>query len=430
MAKYKQLSKDERKTIEELLAKRTSFGGIAKRLGRDKNTISREILRNSQPKQTGSLGMPFNNCANRGNCLWYRLCKKEDCRRRTCTGCKFCFRLCPDFKREYCDLLESPPYVCNGCSDRIKCTLEKFVYEAAAAHRASKEQMTISREGLATSPNEIERINEIISPLLKKGQSIHNIMIRHKDEIMLDEKTLYKYVKLGVFDAKVMDLLNVVKMKPRRKRPKLKVDKNYLKGRTYRDFLLFMKENPDTPVVQMDTVEGKKGYDEPVLLTIHFARDELMLAFKRDANTASSVKKIINELYDTLGYEDFTELFPVILTDQGSEFSNPLSIEADADGVIRTKVFYADPRAPYQKGACENNHSLIRRIIPKGISLKDFDEENIRLMMNHINSYHRKKLKDKSPIESFNFFHPLLLKKLGIVTIDPDEVILNPSLLR
>jgi hypothetical protein len=42
-----------------------------------------------------------------------------------------------------------------------------------------------------------------------------------------------------------------------------------------------MKENPDLPVVQMDTVMGSKG--GKVLLTIHFVEASLMLAFIREA---------------------------------------------------------------------------------------------------------------------------------------------------
>lgn len=430
MAKYKQLSKDERITIEEMLNKGSSFREIAFRLQRSKSTIAREVQRNSHVRQTGCFGKSFNNCANRITCVAYKLCDKEDCRRQSCCGCKICFKVCPDFVREDCADLNSPPYVCNGCPKRLNCTLEKFIYEGPKAHRISVKHASDSRSGIATSVEEINRIDSIISPLLKQGQSIQSIASRYKDELMVDEKTLYKYVKLGLFEASAFDLLNVVKMKPRRKKPTLRVEKDYLKGRTYKDFILYMQEHPDTPVVQMDTLEGKKGVDEPVLLTIHFVESSLMLAFKRNANTAASVARIFNELHKTTG-EQFEELFPVILTDRGSEFSKPSSIEADEDGVIRTRIFYADAGAPYQKGACENNHALIRRIIPKGTSFKDYTQKDINLVMSHINSYQRKKLKGKSPFSTFSFFHGrLILKKLGIVEIAPDKIVLNPPLLK
>ncbi len=67
-------------------------------------------------------------------------------------------------------------------------------------------------------------------------------------------------------------------------------------------------------------------------------------------------------------------LLTTTLGDNGSEFSNPSAIELDLQGNQRTRIFYCDPQAPYQKGAAENNHSLIRRIIPKGTSLDCFTQ--------------------------------------------------------
>lgn len=428
---YKHLSLNERKTIEEMLHASLSLTQIASRIGRSKSTISREILRSATVRRTGAVGQPFNNCLNRWQCTAYRLCKNEDCTRQCCKGCKACFRLCPDFTREDCTRLRTVPYVCNGCGSRHKCTLEKFVYTAKEAQRAYEQTLAISRDGIALTADELIRLDGIISPLLKQGQSIHVVTENHKDEIMLDEKTIYTYVKAGLFSADVFDLLSCVKMKPRRKKPQIKVERACREGRRYRDFLSFIEQNPDTPIVQMDSVIGAAGANEPVLLTLHFVEAELMLAFKRPANTAKSVVEVINILYAKLGAEQFRDLFPVILCDNGSEFSNPSAIEADEDGVLRTRIFYTDPGAPYQKGACENNHSLIRRILKKGTSFSAYSQEDIDLLMNHINSYVRKKLKNLTPIDFFSFLHkPSILEVLGIVKIPSDEVKLTPSLLK
>jgi IS30 family transposase len=309
--------------------------------------------------------------------------------------------------------------------------LEKFVYTAREAQGTYEETLIASRNGIATTVDEIIRIDQIISPLLKKGQSVHAILVNHKDEIMLDEKTLYNYLKDGLFEAKSIDLLNMVKMRPRKKKPEIKVEKACREGRRYRDFIAYMEEHPDTPVVQIDSVEGMKGHGEPVILTIHFVEAELMLAFKREANTAKSVTKVFNHLYALLGKETFCVLFQLCLGDNGSEFSNPTALEVGPDGERRTQVFYTDPGAPYQKGACENNHSLIRRVIPKGTSLKAYTKDDINLLMNHINSYTRKKLNNRTPFETFSFLHnPLILEKLGGLRIEPDDVNLTPSLLK
>lgn len=70
----------------------------------------------------------------------------------------------------------------------------------------------------------------------------------------------------------------------------------------------------------------------------------------------------------SLGTQLFEKTFPVILTGIGLEFSNPSAIERDTGGIRRTNMYFCDPNAPFQKGAIEVNHELIRRILPKGTS--------------------------------------------------------------
>lgn len=191
-----------------------------------------------------------------------------------------------------------------------------------------------------------------------------------------------------------------------------------------------LESNPESTVIQMDSVIGRVG--GKCLLTIHFVETSLMLAFLRDSNTSASVIQIINLLDKVLGSKDFSRLFPVILTDNGSEFSNPKAIEKrDAIPCNRTNVFYCDPSAPYQKGACEVNHELIRRILPKGSSFDDLTQKDIFLMMDHINSYKRKKLNNRSPYETFSFYYGEdILKKLGCKPVAAENIILKPKLLK
>lgn len=139
----------------------------------------------------------------------------------------------------------------------------------------------------------------------------------------------------------------------------------------------------------MDTVIGKQG--GKCLLTIHFVNTSFMLAFLREHNDAQSVIDIFNNIQNTLSIDKFKELFPLILTDNGSEFSNPTEIEFDMKtGELRTQIFYCHPSSPFEKGSCEVNHKLLRRILPKGTSFDNLTQEDINLIMSHINSYKRK----------------------------------------
>ena len=67
--------------------------------------------------------------------------------------------------------------------------------------------------------------------------------------------------------------------------------------------------------------------------------------------------------------------FVIILTDNGSEFSNPTEIELDMKtGELRTKIFYCHPSSPFEKDSCEVNHKLLRRILPKGTSFDNLTQ--------------------------------------------------------
>ena len=62
----------------------------------------------------------------------------------------------------------------------------------------------------------------------------------------------------------------------------------------------------------------------------------------------------------------FGDLFPLILTDNGGEFSDVFAFENNASGEKESSLFFCDPNAPYQKPHVENNHSLFRCIVPSG----------------------------------------------------------------
>ena len=287
-----------------------------------------------------------------------------------------------------------------------------------------------SRVGIECSLEEVKRLDDIIKPLVNKGQSVHHILVNNKDTIMVSEKTIYKYIEIGALSVKNIDLPRKVRYRPRRKvKMRYKVDKKCLDGRRYDDYIEFIQENKDISIVEMDSVEGKKG--GKVLLTIHFVDTSFMLMFIRDANDSKSVKECFGSIYDAVGADYFKRLFPVILTDNGSEFSDPTSIEMVQGTEKLTNIFFCYPYSAFQKPEVENNHELIRRVIPKGKSMNHLTQVDIRLLMSHVNSYTRKKLNDQSPYDAFSSRYGFdLINALGVTKIEPNDVILKPYLLK
>jgi transposase, IS30 family len=122
-----------------------------------------------------------------------------------------------------------------------------------------------------------------------------------------------------------------VKYKPRKKStpPVIKESTDRV-GRTFNDFVKFIEDNPNLSIVEMDTVHGTgRG---KVLLTFMFRNCSLMLAFIIDSCSQIAVKDVIDKLYQVLGHDVFKRSFPVILTDNGSEFKSPDVLELNAEG--------------------------------------------------------------------------------------------------
>lgn len=427
----KHLTLSERNDIESLLKGGKSFKEIGRNIGKDCTTISKEIRYHLVERKSGAWGQAYNACVLRFGCKKSLICKNSECQTKKCASCKICNNYCDSFTEEKCKKTDKPPYVCNGCDNLKKCTLRKKFYIAKDAQKEYEYVRSEARAGIAITENELNHLDEIITPLIKKGQSLHHICINNADRIMYSEKTLYNYIDSGLITACNVDLPRKVKYRPRKKTGLIhKVDRKCRIGRTYDQYKNFMELNNYPLVVQMDSVIGRVG--GKTLLTLHFVKAEFMLAFLRDANDSQSVIDVFDRLNDLLGIDMFKKLFPVLLTDNGSEFSNPIAIECDrTTGEIRTNVFYCNPCASFQKGAVEKNHEEIRKILPKGTSFDNLEQKDITLMMDHINSYSRPSLNDKTPYDAFEFIYGKdIAKKMGSTLIPPNEISLNPKLFK
>ena len=428
MAKH--MTFEDRCRIEQELNKGSSMAQIARVIGKDRSTVGREILKHRVYRETKG-----NLCRFRTECDLPKDCpvnchpqKYAKCRR----SCRVCNEHCDRFEEEVCRSLRKPPYVCNGCELDHHCTLRHWRYYALKAQEMYESTLRDSREGISLTESQLQHIDDLISPLILQGQSIEVACRNHRDELPVCSRTIYSYVDAGLLSAKNVDLARKVRRVPRREKsgPVMKVDRACHQGRTYEDFQAFMAQNPDRAITEGDSVLGTKG--GKVLLTLLLKNCDVPLAFLRQRNDAASVSNIFCHLRERLGEDMFRRIFQVILVDRGSEFTDPLRIEADhVSGEIWCNVFYCDPQKINQKSNCERNHEFIRYVIPKGRSMDHLTQADIRKMMNHINSYPREKWNWRSPLEVFISLYgqePATL--LGLEKIDPDSILLKPELLK
>lgn len=432
----KHMNLNDRLSIQDFLKKGLSFSEIARELGRDKATISREVkkYRYFITYKDASTLQTHNACKKRFECSIKEKCKSPTCYKqhhKSCKLCGCCNPYCSDFEEELCEQYSKPPYVCNGCKKKPRCPLSKWIYDAKTAQQQYEGVLSEARQGICLNEDELIQLDNIVSPLLKKGHSVRNICQNNNQTIPVSDKTVYKYLRNHFLSTDLFDLRRTVQRRSRRKSgPPLLVDKKCREGRTYFEFQTFIEENPDINVVEMDTVEGTHG--GKVILTLFFRNCNLQLGFLRERNTAASVREAFQALRSRLTTDEFAMLFPVILADRGTEFSNPLDIEMDREtGELQTRVFYCDAGMPSQKGGCERNHEMIRYILPKGTSFNELTQQDVSLIMNHVNSYRREMYNHKSPTELFQtIYGTAITKKLGVEAVSHHDICLTPELIK
>ena len=400
MANYCHLSYEDRKNIEDGLNENKSINQISKEINRSHSSILREIDRNKKYSEPSA----WNNYKIHHSDLVLS-----------------------------CERLKHSPYVCNGCKSRSGCRKVRWTYYAREADNSYKEVKSEARKGINLTAEEIYKINSILTPLIKKGQTINHLYINHPDILDFSKPSFYNYVNNGVFEFSPLDFPRIVKYKKRKnsKNRRTRKEREILINRKYDDFQKFISNHPDFNIVEMDTVEGLKD-ETDCFLTLLWRKSKFMLIFKLENQTTEEVSRIFNILQTLIPYDDYKRLFEVILTDNGHEFFDVLNIECmHSTGEQVTKLFFCDPHMSCQKGMIEKNHEFIRYILPKGSSFKNITQEDCDLFMNNINSLCRDSLNGKSPYEAMLFLcDEYILKSLNCYYIKPDEVILNDSLLK
>ena len=428
----KHLTLSQRIDIETSLLTGDSFASIAKKVCKDPSTISKEIRRHSKVKERKNNDFAPIPCNNRKGCKIKYLC--DDPCESKCTCCPKteikCIYICPNYVPKTCDKLSKPPYVCNGCGKRINCLMEMKIYSAKYADDCYRENLVASREGINQTPDSIMKMDTLVSPLIKKGQSIAHIYTYHSEEIGCSRRTLYNYIDQSVLTVRNLDLRRRVKYKQRRSSTRTSIkDRAFRSGRNYSDFQKLIKDQPSLSVVEMDTVEGVKG--GKVFLTMMFRNCSLMLIFLLNSKTQAEVQRIFDDITIAIGVDVFNKMFQVILTDGGSEFQHPTKLETAECGTNRTSIYYCDPYSSWQKGMIEKNHEYIRLVLPKGQSFNGLTQELVTLLQNHINSEARDSLNGCTPYKlSQLLLDQLLHQHLNLIEIRPDDVALRPALLK
>ena len=385
MTKHKHLTLSDRNDIQLGLERGETFKAIGQSILKDPTTISKEVKRNRQVRESTCDKLP-------------------------------------------CPLLDKAPFVCNGCPKRRQnCGYKKIFYLAKQAQKQYEQTLVEAREGTPLNSKTFWDMDKVISDGVKKGQHIYHILKTHNLDV--SSSTVYRHIRKGYLSIAPIDLARAVKFKERRKSKLPSIPKEAKKGRSYEDFLNYLVLNQLDSWLEMDTVLGRMG--GKVLLTFNLSFCNFIFARLLDNKTALEVTKHLYDIKNTLHQadKDFFQLFPVILTDNGGEFARVDDIEMDVRG--ESKLFFCDPNRSDQKGRIEKNHTLIRDILPKGTSFDNLTQEDINLVCSHVNSVKRAALNGKSAYELFAFtYGEEIPKLLGISKIPAEDVCQSSKLLQ
>ena len=385
MTKHKHLTLSDRNDIQLGLERGETFKAIGQLILKDPTTVSKEVKRNRQARDSTSNNLP-------------------------------------------CPLLDKAPFVCNGCPKRRQnCGYQKIFYLAKQAQKQYEQTLVEAREGTPLNSQTFWDMDKVISDGVKKGQHIYHILKTHNLDV--SSSTVYRHIRKGYLSIAPIDLARAVKFKDRRKNNLPSIPKEAKKGRSYEDFQNYLSLNQLNYWLEMDTVMGRIG--GKVLLTFNLSFCNFIFARLMDNKTALEVTKHLYDIKNTLHQadKDFCQLFPVILTDNGGEFARVDDIEMDVRG--ENKLFFCDPNRSDQKGRIEKNHTLIRDILPKGTSFDNLTQEDINLVCSHVNSVKRAALNGKSAYELFTFtYGEEISKLLGISKIPAEDVCQSSKLLQ
>lgn len=403
---------ETRTIIENNLNEGKNITQIANILQRDRTNIAREINKHKK------IVLPFST-AIVNPCLKYNNCSTKSFE---------CYKNCKNIEINLCEKLISSPHVCNNCNSKKGCRHVKYYYKALEANNEYRNSWSNDRFGLRYSELELNVLNNDFKNLVLNNKSIyHSLIVINNRGFKFNKYTIYKQIEKNQLELKSSDLPRCRKKK---NEEKINKDKNYknknIEGHTYEDYEKYKETNPKSCEMQLDTVEGIKENNAPVLLTLEIVKINFLFIFKINSQSSEEVSFKLKYLNELLGIELTDKLFEILLTDNGKEF--PLKSLQDA--LPSSNIFYCHPYSSYEKGSIENNHELIRRVIPKGVSLKNYTQKDLDLLCSHINSLYRESLHGKCPFDLiYDYIPSKKLDKLNIKKIIDNKVILNPYLL-
>ena len=140
-----------------------------------------------------------------------------------------------------------------------------------------------------------------------------------------------------------------------------------------------------------DLLIGSKNSQIATLVERHTRYVMLVKVNSKDTETVinaltKQARKLPGELYKSLTW------------DRGKEMADHKRFTLDT----RVKVYFCDPRSPWQRGSNENTNGLLRQYFPKGMDLSNVHQNRLNAVARRLNERPRKTLNFETPAERFS----------------------------
>ena len=218
-------------------------------------------------------------------------------------------------------------------------------------------------------------------------------------ETRLCARTIYNYVKQGVFlNVSIADLPRKGS-KPKRRKRRIEKRLHPPEYKRIDERSEACQARSELGHWEMDCIESVKS-DRSCLLTLVDRCSREVLIFKLGRQSQEAVQRRLNGLERALGTKQFRKKFKSITVDNGSEFLNWQDLERSVySNGKRTQIYYAHAYSSWERGSNENLNHFIRYFISKGTPIKDIREREVKALEDFINHYPRKILDGRSAIE-------------------------------
>ena len=212
------------------------------------------------------------------------------------------------------------------------------------------------------------------------------------DRMRIRHETIYRWVYLeSSVDGTLYRQL-------RRKHKRRRKQRRYGTGRRFQADRVSIDLRPKVVATRQrfgdwegDTIQGKPGTG--CVATMVERKSRYLVAVKLEDKTAATLTEKCIKAFGPIP----RRMRQTLTLDNGSEFVKFKELEKKT----RLTVYFADPYAPWQRGANENTNGLLRQYFRKGIDFREADEVDVAEAVRRLNNRPRKCLGYRTPHEVF-----------------------------